>query len=80
MRPTPPEFDTNDPMHGHVDFLTSLYCWECNLLFERPDWGPTAETFYRYCADVSERAKAVGWRMIAGHPYCPACAARRPVA
>ena len=80
MRPTPPAFDAADPMHAHVDFLTTLWCWECSLVYERPDWGSTAETFSQYCADVSERAKAEGWVMVGGHPYCPKCAAKRPVA
>jgi hypothetical protein len=70
-------FDPNNPWHSHVDFLTFLMCWECKEWFERPDWGPTGESFRQWCADVSDRAQQAGWVMIDDRPYCPKCAVKR---
>ena len=80
MRPEHVAFDPADSFHAHVDFLLTLWCWECLREFEPPGWDESAESFYQWCADTSERAKAAGWIMIEERPYCQICASKRAVA
>ncbi|HEY8666354.1 MAG TPA: hypothetical protein VIL86_06800 [Tepidisphaeraceae bacterium] len=77
MRPEHIAFDPSDAFHAHVDFLLTLWCWECLQEFEPADWGESNESFHQWCADPSERANAAGWIMIDERPYCPNCALRR---
>jgi hypothetical protein len=71
------KYDPADPFHSWVDFLLMLSCCDCQRDFELPDMGKTKESFYQWCADTSERAKAAGWVMIDERPYCPECAAKQ---
>jgi hypothetical protein len=68
------KFNMDDPWQSQAFTFLSLWCGGCLVEFEFPGWGATDDSFYQWCADTAERAKAANWVLLNGWPYCPRCA------